>query len=149
MTILTGPFRIGVDAELRYLPDSGEAVISLSLAYSWGKRDADGKRKTQWVDATIWGKRAEALAPHLLKRTEVWCVIEDVHIETFERRDKPLGFKLAGRIQMLEFIGSRPEQQQDQRTAGPAPAPAAASRSTRAPAPSQQREPIDDEKVPF
>ena len=56
-----GLARIGRDVELR-TTQSGETVAGLSLAFSFGKKGADGKRPTQWVDASLWGKRAEALA---------------------------------------------------------------------------------------
>jgi len=145
--ILTGPCRIGRDAELRYLP-SGEPVINLSLAYNYGKRGSDGNKPTQWVDAGLWGKRAEALAPHLLKRTEIWCVIEDVHIETFDKREGGQGHKLAGRIQQLEFIGGRPAGGESDARA-PASAPAASGRSRPAPAPAPAGFDDESDDIPF
>lgn len=119
--ILTGPARIGRDAELRHIP-SGESVINLSLAYNHGKRDAEGNRPTQWIDAGLWGKRAESLAQHLLKGTQVWVVLEDVHLEEYEGKNGK-GTKLAARVQSIEFIG--PKQSGGAERAAPAPAPAA------------------------
>lgn len=125
ISVLTGVFRIGRDAELRYLP-SGEAVINLSLAYNYGKRDGEGKQATQWVEAGLWGSRAEKLAQHLLKGTEVWALLSDVHISTFNKADGSQGFKLAARVQDLSFTGAgsvqgerqpRPPQPQGQQQA--------------------------------
>ena len=59
---LIGLTRIGNDPELRYT-SSNMAVLQLSLAYNWGGKE----KKTQWVRATLFGKRAESLAPHLGK----------------------------------------------------------------------------------
>ena len=60
--IANGLARIGRDVELRFLPQ-GDAVANISLAFTYGRKDSEGKRPTQWVEASIWSKRAEALAP--------------------------------------------------------------------------------------
>lgn len=106
----TGLARLGKDAELR-TTQSGETVASIALAFSYGRKDANGNRPTQWVDASLWGKRAEALAPHLRKGGQVYVVLEDVHIQTFEGRNGP-GHKLAARIVQLELAGPAPQQNQ-------------------------------------
>ena len=59
-----GLARLGRDAELR-TTQTGESVARLSLAFSYGKKGADGKRPTEWVEGSLWGQRAQALAPHL------------------------------------------------------------------------------------
>jgi single-strand DNA-binding protein len=40
-------------------------VANVSLAFTYGKKGDDGKRPTQWVDASLWGQRAESLAPYI------------------------------------------------------------------------------------
>lgn len=115
MPQLFGLARIGRDAELRFTT-ANDPVAGVSLAFSYGKKDADGKRSTEWVDASLWGARAEALAPYLLKGTAVSVTIDDVHIETYEGRNGP-GSKLVGRISSLEFAGGPP--QQDRQEAAP------------------------------
>lgn len=125
-------FRIGNDPELRYTPgDNATAVINLSLACNYGRKDATtGKRPTQWVDATLWGKQAEALAPYLFKGSEVTVTLDDLHIEEFQRSGGAgAGFKLAGRISNLRLVGGAPQQQQQ----------AASPQSARQPAPRQQQ----------
>ena len=114
MAKLFGLARLGRDAEIRYIP-SGEAVASLSLAFSYGKKGADGKRPTQWVDGALWGKRAEALAPYLLKGSLIAVTLEDVHIETFRKQDGTDGVKLAGRVIDVELAGGKDDR------AAPAP----------------------------
>jgi single-strand DNA-binding protein len=118
-----GLARIGRDVELRHTPN-GEAVANLSLAFTYGKRGADGKRPTQWVEAALWGKRAESLAPYLLKGQQVVAYLEDVSIQTFRKQDGTDGVKLAARVGDLELIAGQGEAQ------APAPtrAPAAAAR---------------------
>lgn len=116
---------LGRDAELRHLPD-GNCVANLSLAFSYGRKDAaTGRKPTQWVDGSLWGKAAEALTPYLVKGGKVVASLSDVRIETFVKGDGTPGFKLAARVDGIELAGSPREG------GAPAPAPAPA----RAPAP--------------
>ncbi len=117
MAQLFGMARIGRDVEVRHT-QSGDAVASVSLAFDYGKKGQDGKRPTQWVDGSLWGQRAESLAPYLIKGSHISVTLDDVHIETFQNRDGSQGHKLVGRITALEF-GSAP-----QREAQAAPPPA-------------------------
>lgn len=112
MAQLIGVFRIGRDAELRRTDQS--AVTNLALAGSYGRRDSDGSRPTQWVDASLWGKRAESLAQYLLKGQQVYAVINDAHIETYDKRDSSeKGFKLVGVVADIELVGSKPNGSSD------------------------------------
>lgn len=115
-----GLARLGRDAEIR-TTSNGEQVATLALAFSYGRKGSDGKRPTQWVDGALWGKRAEALAPYLLKGGLVSVSLEDVHVETFEGKNG-LGHKLAARVVDVELAGG------GERTAAPAPAPRPAPR---------------------
>jgi len=122
-----GLARLGRDAEIR-TTSQGESVATLALAFSYGRKGSDGNRPTQWVDAALWGKRAEALAPYLVKGGLVSVSLEDVHIETFEGKNGP-GHKLAARVVDVELAspkqaGAAPAQQQ---RPAPAPRPAPAT----------------------
>ena len=66
MAMMIGLARLGRDAEIR-TTSQGDSVATLALAFSYGRKGSDGNRPTQWVDAALWGKRAEALAPYLTK----------------------------------------------------------------------------------
>jgi single-strand DNA-binding protein len=109
MAQLSGLFRLGDNAELRYTPN-GDAVVSLSLAYNYGRKGEDGKAPTQWINASLWGKRAEATAPHLLKGGQIYAEVSDIHIKTYAKKDGGEGFRLVGRIAELEFAGGRPAE---------------------------------------
>ena len=102
MTQLVGVFRIGKDAEVREVRDT--SVANLALAYNYGKKDNDGKKPTQWIDAAIWGKRAEALEQYLLKGKQVYCILSDVHIETYEKREGGEASKLVATVLDIELI---------------------------------------------
>ena len=80
MSKMIGLARLGRDAEVR-TTSQGESVATLALAFSYGRKGSDGKRPTQWVDGALWGKRAEALAPYLLKGGLVSVLLEEVHLE--------------------------------------------------------------------
>lgn len=126
MAQITGVFRIGRDAEVRYTP-RGDAVAQLSLAYNYGKKGDDGKRPSQWIDASIWGKRAESLAPYLLKGSQIYAVLSDPHIQTYEGKNGQ-GHKLAATVLEVELIAGQreqgqPAQRQERPAARPAPAP--------------------------
>lgn len=105
MANLVGLFALGGDAELRYMPN-GEPVLNLSLAFNYGPKENDGKRASQWIDAGLYGKRAESMAPHLTKGTKIYAVLEDPHIETWKKKDDTQGVKLVARVSSLEFASS-------------------------------------------
>ena len=115
--ILTALARLGKDATLRQTA-SGEPVASLALAINYGRKGDDGNRPTQWLDASLWGKRAEALAPHLTKGKLLYVVIEEPHIETFQGANGQ-GHKLVGRISSIEFAGSNERQQSERQQSEP------------------------------
>lgn len=127
MAQITGVFRIGKDAEVRFTP-RGDAVAQLSLAFNYGKKGDDNKRPSQWIDASIWGKRAESLAPYLLKGSQIYAVLSDPHIQTYEGKNGQ-GHKLAATVLEIELIAGQREQgqapaRQERPAARPAPAPA-------------------------
>lgn len=119
--ILTGLARLGRDAVLRYMSD-GTPVANLALAYNYGQKDHGGKRPTQWVEAALWGKRAEALVPHLLKGTALDVVLDDVRLDEWVRQDGTPGKpKLVGRVINVEFAGRALERGAEQNAPGSAP----------------------------
>jgi single-strand DNA-binding protein len=109
--ILTGLCRLGADADVRYLQD-GTAVANLSIAYNYGKKDSEGKRPTQWIKASLWGVRAENSAPYLVKGTLLSVVLDDVCIETYDRKDGGTGTNLKARVNNFEFAGGKPKESQ-------------------------------------
>ena len=141
---MIGLARLGRDAELR-TTQSGEKVASLSLAFNHGPKGQDGNRATQWVDGSLWGKRAEVLVDYLTKGTQVVVTLDDPHIEEYQGRNGP-GVKLSGRISQIELAGSRQDSGQ-QRAQAPAPQ-APAPRPAPAPASSGFSD-MDEDLIPF
>lgn len=62
MNSITIAGQLGRDAELKFLPN-GDPILNFSVADSQGGKD----RPTLWWACAIFGKRAESLAPYLLK----------------------------------------------------------------------------------
>ena len=133
-----GLARLGRDAELR-TTSNGDTVATLALAFT---RRVKGEKLTQWVDGALWGKRAESLAPYLLKGGLVAVTLEDVHIETFTSQ-KGDGHKLAGRVIDVELAGG------GERAAAPAPRQAPAPRPAPATAPMGSGFDDLDSDIPF
>lgn len=104
---LIGVGRLGQDAQLRYTGDN-TPVANLNVAWNYGRAGSDGKRPTQWLEAALFGDRAEKLAPYLKKGTSVFLDIRDAHVETFNKRDGGTGVKLTGTVDAIEFAGDRP-----------------------------------------
>ena len=122
MAKMHGLARIGKDAEVRFTP-GGTAVANVSLAFTYGKKGDDGKRPTQWVDASLWGQRVESLAPYLTKGKQIVAYLEDVHIQTYIKGDGTQASKMAARIADLEFVAGG-EQAESQPKPKPQAAPA-------------------------
>lgn len=138
-----GLARLGRDAEVRYTP-GGDAVCNLSLAVNYGQKAADGNRPTQWIDATLWGKRAESLAQFLTKGSVHCFTLEDVHLETYQGKNGE-GVKLVARVLDVE-LGPRVGGEQQAAPAQRQPAPTAAPRPQ--PKPATNFSDMDDD-IPF
>lgn len=144
MAQMLGLARIGRDVEVRFTAN-GDPVARISLAFSYGQKDQTGKRPTQWVDGSLWGKRAEALGPHLLKGQLVYVSLDDPHIEEYETRDGQKGSKLAARVSAIEFAGGAPESKPAPTRSAPVQKPnPAPARET----PSSSLSDMDDD-IPF
>jgi len=70
MQLLTIAGTVGKDAELRSA-GSGDKVLNFSVVVDNGK-DANGnKRDGSWFECSLWGKRAEGLAPYIKKGSKL------------------------------------------------------------------------------
>lgn len=127
MATLTGLFTLGRDAEIR-VTQGGTTVVQLAVAYNYGRKGEDGKKTSQWVRASMFGKQAETLAPYLTKGKQVSLVIRDLHIATFQKQDGSTGTSLEGVADFDDFARG-PKQEGAAPAPRPAPAPAPAQRS--------------------
>ncbi|WP_244442532.1 single-stranded DNA-binding protein [Azospirillum lipoferum] len=85
---------------------SGEKVLGFRVANDVGFGD---RKTTQWVDCSIWGRRAESLAPHLTKGKSV-VVSGEVTLREYEKRDGTRGAGLSVRVAEIDFTGGAREE---------------------------------------
>ena len=102
MNNLSATGNIGKDAELRYTP-SGDAICSFGFALTSGFGD---KQITSWLNANLWGKRAETLAPMLLKGTKVGIQGELTN-RPYKAKDGTEKFSLEVRVNDLTLLKSK------------------------------------------
>lgn len=98
---------LGRDAEVRYLND-GTAVASFSVADSQGR-----DKPAIWWDCSIFGKRAEALAPYLTKGQQVTVsgtVTEREWTDKNGQQRKSMGV----RVQEIALQGGKRDERQEQ-----------------------------------
>lgn len=155
MAHIAGSFRIGRDVELRFT-QTGEPVANLALAFNYGQRNQDGHRPSQWVEASLWGKRAEALADYLVKGAQVYAVLSDPHVEQYEGKNGS-GVKLVARVLDIELTSSKQQGAAQEQTRQQAPQQAPQQRQSalarqpqrQAPAPSGSGFDDFEDSIPF
>lgn len=65
---------LGADPDIRYMSD-GRAVANLSIACGerWKDKTTDEiKEHTEWIRAVVFGKRAEVIAEHFKKGSQIY-----------------------------------------------------------------------------
>ena len=123
--MLSNLFTIGNDPQLKTIP-SGKSVIGLSLACDVGWGD---KKRTTWYSVALWEKRAESLAPYLVKGQQVFCVLDDIELDEYRKSDGTTGAKIKARIVDLKLVrGERtsntaPQSYPKGRTGNTSPSP--------------------------
>lgn len=115
MNSITVAGNIGKDAELRHTP-SGDAVLQFSVADNQGR-----DKPTIWWPCSLWGRRAESLAPYLNKGQQV-TVVGSVSEREWTDREGNKRKSMEVRVTEIALQGGRRDEQ-----ARPAPAPRPAS----------------------
>ena len=136
MNVITIAGNLGKDIEIRRTPN-GDAVGSFSVGDSQGQ-----DKPTIWWRCQLWGKRAEALAPFLLKGQPV-TVSGEVTEREYTDKDNQQRKAQEVRVNNVKLQGSKQ---------GSAPAPAPQARRAPAPAPQGGSSGFDDfpdSEIPF
>ena len=122
---ITGMARLGTDMEVKFLP-SGDPVGEVSLAFRLSRKDKAGEYQTTWVKAAMFGKRAESMAPYMVKGSLHCFYLKDLHLDEFTGKDGDKRVSLKAIIEDIEFGGGKSEGSQSApaRQAAPAAAPA-------------------------
>lgn len=114
--------RVGKDAELRKTKE-GTAVSNFSLAVEtgWGER-----KKTLWVDCTLWGAKAEGLTEYLTKGKTI-AVLGELDLRSWlSNQDHEAHGAIQLTVSELTLCGSPSAKAEDSK---PAAAPAKAGDS--------------------
>lgn len=129
------------DAELRTTP-GGTAVLSLGVAVNDRRRNQNGEWEdyANFVDCTLFGRRAEAIHQYLVKGTKV-AIEGRLHYSSWEK-DGQRRSRLDVYVDELEFM-SRGSQQQAQGDGQPLTTQSVMASAV------EVTEPYADEDIPF
>lgn len=127
--------RLGKDAEIKYTA-TGTMMLAFTVASDAGWGD---NKHTNWVNCTMFGNRAEKLAPYLKKGTSV-AVFGELDKREWESNGKS-GSSLDVTVDRLDFMGTK--AQQETTNAG------SQYRETKVVDAPQSRQPFDDDDLPF
>jgi single-strand DNA-binding protein len=119
--------RLAADAETRFTP-KGDAICGFRVASDVGYGE---NKSTNWFSCQVWGKRGEALAPHLTKGQQV-TVFGQLTLREWTNKDGVKQLSPDVRVDEIELQGGKRE--------GAAPAAKPQQRDTAA---------DDDLDIPF
>ena len=102
MNVLNAIGNVGKDAEVRFT-GNGDAIASFSFALTSGYGD---KQITTWLNCNLWGKRAETLAPMLLKGTKIGITGELTN-RPYKAKDGTEKTSLEVRINDVTLLGKK------------------------------------------
>ena len=111
MNKITATGRVVADAEVRFTP-SGDAIANFRLASDIGFGD---KKTTNWFNCQIWGKRGEALAPHLTKGQQI-TAFGSLTLREWTNKDGAKQLSPDIRIDEIELQGGKREEAAPART---------------------------------
>lgn len=102
---------LGKAAELRYT-STGLAVLSFSVAVNERRKQSDGGYAdyANWIDCTMFGKRAESLQPYLAKGTKL-ALVGHLHKSSWEQ-DGQRYSKVEIVVDEVELMNTRRDAQQ-------------------------------------
>lgn len=101
--------RLGSDMEIRHMAD-GTPVGQVSLAVRLGIKDKQGEYRTQWINASLFGKRAESLVPYLKKGSLHAFYLRDLHLDEFTGKDGNTRTSMKATIEDVELCGKTDDQ---------------------------------------
>ena len=82
----------------------GQALLEFSIASN--EKDRDGNDATTWVRCSLWAKRATALAPYVVKGTNL-TVVGKLSVREFTKKSGEHGFSLEMAVSELALQGGK------------------------------------------
>lgn len=104
MNKISATGRVVADAEVRFTP-GGDAIANFRVASDVGYGD---KKTTNWFYCQIWGKRGEAIAPHLLKGQQV-TVFGTLQLREWTNKEGAKQLSPDIRVDEIELQGGKKE----------------------------------------
>ena len=105
MNKITATGRLAADCETRYT-SAGDAIASFRMASDVGFGE---KKTTNWFTCSIWGKRGESLAPHLMKGQQV-TVFGTLTMREWTNKDGIKQLSPEIRIDEIELQGGKRDE---------------------------------------
>jgi len=112
MNLLAATGRLGQDAKLSYTANQ-DAICNFSLSLTAGYGD---KATTTWLNCNLWGKRAEILAPMLLKGTQIG-VTGEISQRSYKAKDGTEKTSLELRVADVTLLGNKTENKSESKSA--------------------------------
>ena len=97
--------RLTRDPELRYIPSTGNALTTFSIAVDRAFTGKDGQKQTDFFNIVVWGKSAEYCANYLAKGrlAAVKGSIQNRTYDTKEGEKRYITEIVAENVQILEW----------------------------------------------
>lgn len=136
---------LGDDGELKYT-QGGSALLRLRVAVNdtWKDRDGNKQQKTHWMSCVLWGKRAEALHPHVNKGDKIG-IEGSLEQRSWEDQNGNRRSTIEIKVRDVTLLGS------PRASSGDRPPPSSGPPSESGPSGSGDYEPHDfgDSDIPF
>ncbi|MGL4860184.1 MAG: single-stranded DNA-binding protein [Enterobacteriaceae bacterium] len=130
---------LGQDPEIRYLPNDGGAIATLSLATSevWkDKQTGEQKDRTDWHRVVVFGKLAEIVGEYMRKGSQVYLEGQLRTRKWFDQQngmDRYTTEVIVARNGVIQMTGSRPDGSQKKANGSTRNAAVSASEATASP----------------
>lgn len=102
MNVYTFTGNLARDAKINST-EKGDSVGSFSVGVKSGYGD---KAVTNWINCSLWGKRADSLAPYLMKGQGV-AISGELSLRKYKSKDGSEGASMEVRVQDVTLIGKK------------------------------------------
>jgi len=111
---------LGRDAKTGTAGQNNTPYLSFPLGVSVGFGD---NKRTLWIGATLWGKRAEGKLINWLGKGAKVVISGEVDLDTYTKGDGTQGSTIAVRVSELELMEGKERAPDEQKAPAPKPAP--------------------------
>lgn len=112
MNVLNAIGNVGKDGEVKYTSNS-DAILNFSFALTSGYGE---KQVTSWLNCSLFGKRAETLAPMILKGQKIGITGEILNRQYTDKQGNEKN-SLECRLSNITLLGKKDENATPQRQA--------------------------------